>query len=181
LKLLSKCFGRVPFRNFERYTRSIFLGKTTRWHLTKQWTFNISEYIIRAMSISCENCNGACCSSMNMMLNDKEAKLLESHGTKLNLLIPITTVTRLDESTGTLTVIKIDNLSLYSMDEECKCLLPQDNSGMRKCMIYDSRPDACREFEMGAAECILCGIVNGTLLTRDQNVGYNTPSPMKVG
>ena len=113
------------------------------------------------MAISCENCSGVCCSNMQIRLRVEEANLLTSHGTKLNLITEIKSVPRMNEDTGKVEAMPVEDLAYYSMEGDCGCLLPKDENGMRKCDIYNKmkRPEACEEFEPGEAICLFNRIV----------------------
>lgn len=114
------------------------------------------------MATNCENCSGMCCSNMLIRLSKEEADLLRSYGTNLDLSPEIKSITRLyEKNRGELKPILLEaNQALYRLKGDCGCLPQKEESSMRKCLIYKSRPKSCKDMKIGGAECILSRIVS---------------------
>lgn len=129
--------------------------------------------------ISCTNCIGACCRNVIIELSRKEQKLIEKAGTHLvtiakpkqrdreKVLYPYGS--RIDEKTGNKVPLYMRGheyaplaagLGRFMINGECG-YLKTDDEGWQSCSIYDERPEACRNFEVGGHKCRLLRVLYG--------------------
>jgi Fe-S-cluster containining protein len=135
--------------------------------------------------VSCHDCFGACCQGpMTMQLTLAEKDQLERVGTKFQTILdpvdydrddaryPISfsinterkTIQWIYEKTRPTEPLPA-NYGRYMMVGACGWLFRQGKRA-RRCGTYETRPQVCRDFEMGSENCITMREVKVDLLAR---------------
>lgn len=129
--------------------------------------------------ISCNNCQAACCQGNTLIkLSRTELKFMEKGG---NTFITVAKPKKRDrENVAYPQGYEIDedgkqqliyrkghetyplqrDYGRYLMLGEC-AYLAVDDSGWQHCSVYEDRPAACSEFEVGSYACRLLRVING--------------------